>query len=96
MKSEPQIDSILLACTHYPLLLEKIKKYIPEGTRVISQGKVVADSLALYLKRHPEMELRLSKNRQRHFFTSDSALEFERQANLFFGEQVRAQHADVG
>ncbi len=96
LKSEPQIDSILLACTHYPLLLEKIKKYIPEGTRVISQGKVVADSLALYLKRHPEMELRLSKNRQRHFFTSDSALEFERQANLFFGEQVRAKHADVG
>ncbi len=96
LKKSPQIDSILLACTHYPLLLEKINKYIPEGTRVISQGKVVADSLDLYLKRHPEMELRLSKNRQRHFFTSDSAEEFERQANLFFGEQVRAKHADVG
>lgn len=96
LKNNPQIDSILLACTHYPLLLEKIKKYIPEGTRIISQGKVVAESLGLYLKRHTEMELRLTKNRQRLFFTSDSAEDFERQANLFFGEKVQAAHTNPG
>jgi glutamate racemase len=96
LEKDVKIDSILLACTHYPLLLEKIRKYIPEGTRIITQGSVVAASLADYLKRHSEMELRLSKNRQRHFFTSDSAMEFERQANLFFGGEIRVQHANIG
>lgn len=56
LQKEPQIDTVLLGCTHYPLLLPKIRKYLPEGINLISQGKIVADSLSDYLKRHPEIE----------------------------------------
>ena len=66
------IDVILLACTHYPLLKEKIEEYLPVGVKLISQGEIVAASLADYLNRHPEMENRCSKNGQRVFYTTDS------------------------
>jgi glutamate racemase len=85
------IDTILLACTHYPLLMDKIKKYAPPKMKIISQGEIVANSLVDYLNRHPEMEKRLSKNSERHFYTTDSAVDFDKQAAKFYGTSVKSE-----
>jgi glutamate racemase len=89
------IDVILLGCTHYPLLNEKIQEYLPSGVKLISQGEIVADSLADYLRRHPEMETKCSKNGGRVFYTTDSTEDFDNHATIFFGEAVRSQHVDL-
>ena len=89
------IDVILLGCTHYPLLNEKIQEYLPSGVKLISQGEIVADSLADYLQRHPEMETKCSKNGGRVFYTTDSTEDFDNHATIFFGEAVRSQHVDL-
>lgn len=96
LQKEPQIDTVLLGCTHYPLLLPKIRKYLPEGINLISQGKIVADSLSDYLKRHPDMEKRLSQGGERKFYTTDSVDDFNAHARLFYGEPISAQHAETG
>lgn len=88
----PGIDTILLACTHYPLLLNKIKKYIPDGVNVIAQGGIVAESLSAYLQNHPEMEQRLTRHGNRHFFTTDSTTDFDHHASIFYGEQVQSTY----
>jgi len=89
------IDVILLGCTHYPLLNEKIQEYLPSGVKLISQGEIVADSLADYLRRHPEMETKCSKNGGRVFYTTDSTEDFDNHATIFFGETVRSRHVDL-
>ncbi len=89
-----KIDTIILGCTHYPLLAEKIKKYIPENLTLLSQGEIVAKSLADYLKRHSEIEYRCSKGGIIDFYTSDSAENFNNAASLFFGQEVKARHLD--
>lgn len=86
----PHIDTLLLACTHYPLLIPKIEQYLPAGVNIVSQGPIVADSLADYLARHPEMENRLSKGGNRTFFTTDDAADFEQHAGIFFGKTISA------
>lgn len=86
------IDTVLLGCTHYPLLKEKIRKFLPEQTTVIAQGEIVATSLADYLKRHSEMEKRLSRNGETHFFTTDSAEDFDNHASIFFNGPVKSRH----
>lgn len=91
----PEIDVLLLACTHYPLLEPKIKAHLPAGIRVISQGSIVAESLKDYLHRHPEMEQQLSRGGVKTFYTSDSAEEFDRKASMFFGEAVHSQHIET-
>ena len=91
----PEIDTILLACTHYPLMLDKIKEYVPIGTTVISQGEIVANSLADYLRRHPEMEEQVSKGSSKHFFTTDSTEDFDTKAAIFFGEEVNSKHMEL-
>ena len=93
-KKEPKIDVILLACTHYPLLKEKIEEYLPVGVKLISQGEIVADSLTSYLGRHPEIESRCSKNKRRIFYTTDSTEDFDNHATIFFGEPVHSKHVD--
>jgi glutamate racemase len=90
-----EIDTILLACTHYPLLLEKIKKNLPGGIQVVTQGGIVADSLADYLHRHPEMETKLSKGGNIQFYTTDDAPDFNENASVFFGQDVKAEHLDL-
>lgn len=90
------IDVILLACTHYPLLKEKIEEYLPIGVKLISQGEIVAESLADYLARHPEMESLCSKNGQREFYTTDSTQDFDNHAATFYGETIRSKHVDLG
>ncbi len=90
------IDVILLACTHYPLLREKIEEYLPVGVKLISQGEIVANSLADYLARHPEMESRCSKSGQRVFYTTDSTQDFDNHAATFYGADIQSRHVDLG
>ena len=90
------IDVVLLACTHYPLLKEKIEEYLPVGVKLISQGEIVAESLADYLYRHPEMESLCSKNGQRIFYTTDATADFNAHATTFYGEPVSSKHVDLG
>jgi glutamate racemase len=92
LAKSPGIDTILLACTHYPLLQEKIAAAAGKSVRIVSQGEIVAESLADYLTRHPEMEQKLGKNRLREFYTTDSAEDFDRHATSFFGEHVKSTH----
>lgn len=90
------IDVVLMACTHYPLLKEKIEEYIPVGVKLLSQGQIVADSLDNYLQRHPEMESKCSRQGLRKFYTTDSTEDFDNHATLFFGEALQSQHLDLG
>lgn len=86
------IDTILLACTHYPLLMKKIRQFTPPGVTVLSQGKIVADSLKDYLDRHPEMERRISRGAEMEFFTTDSTEDFDNHAAVFFGKPLQSRH----
>jgi glutamate racemase len=95
MAQDASIDTILLACTHYPLIQEKIKSFLPKNINVISQGDIVAHSLVDYLKRHPEMNHRLSKNQSVSFFTTDDTASFDAQGSVFFGKEIQSQFADV-
>jgi glutamate racemase len=90
------IDVVLLGCTHYPLLKEKIEEYLPVGVKLISQGEIVASSLAEYLKRHPEIENRCARNGKRLFYTTDSTSDFDSHGLLFYGEPVQSHHIDLG
>lgn len=92
---ENSIDAILLACTHYPLMLEKIEKYLPQGVRLLTQGKIVASSLVDYLARHPEIESRCSKNGERHFYTTDSTEDFDTHAQTLFNLPIQSKHIDI-
>lgn len=92
LSQSKDIDTILLACTHYPLLIEKIKQLVPENCSVIPQGNIVADSLAAYLLRHPEMEDKCSKGSSLQFFTTDSAEDFDNKAAIFYGKPVISSH----
>ncbi len=87
-----KIDTILLACTHYPLLIDKIKQYLPAGITVVSQGTIVAASLVQYLENHPDMADAISKTGSLQFFTTDAAPDFDNHASLFFGKEVKSQH----
>lgn len=91
LAQSPDIDTLLLGCTHYPLLINAIKKHVPEHISIIIQGDIVADKLADYLTRHKEIEARLSKNQQQQFFTTDDAITFDEHASSFFGEPVTAK-----
>lgn len=95
LSKDEDIDTILLACTHYPLLMDKLRKYVPREVSILSQGTIVAESLAKYLENHPEIETRCTKNGVRSFYTTDSEEDFENHAAIFFGEPVRARHAEL-
>ena len=90
LSKDPQIDTFVLGCTHYPLLLEKIKKYTPQGITIVSQGEIVANSLRTYLLRHPDMENRCIKNGSRIFYTTESAEKFSDSAKIFLKDEVEA------
>ncbi|HTN35499.1 MAG TPA: glutamate racemase [Arachidicoccus sp.] len=95
LKKDPDIDTVLLACTHYPLLLSKIEEYMPVDIRVITQGDIVANSLVDYLARHPEMNNRISRNGTLKFFTTDNADNFNQKGEMFFGSPVHASHVHM-
>ncbi|MBK9186779.1 MAG: glutamate racemase [Moraxellaceae bacterium] len=87
----PQIDTIILGCTHYPLLIEKIKSYLPTHVKLLSQGEIVAQSLADYLVRHSTMAQRCSAFGSRVFLTTDNAQTFNQHAAVFLGQSVESQ-----
>ena len=88
MALDPQIDAVILGCTHYPLLMPKIQKYMPQGVRIVAQGEYVATSLQQYLHRHPEMELRCSRQGRTLYLTTENPDKFKEQAQLFLHEDV--------
>ena len=88
LTKDKKIDCILLACTHYPLLMNKIKQFVPADINIISQGEIVAKSLKTYLANHGEINIRCSKNEGRRFFTTGNEDDFNSHATLFFGDDV--------
>jgi glutamate racemase len=90
LNSDPLIDTIILGCTHYPLLLKQIKHFIPQNINVVDQGPIVANSLKDYLLRHPEMEQLCSTNGTINYFTTEKAEIFDNMASQFIGEHVNA------
>lgn len=85
------IDTVILGCTHYPLLYNKIEKYMPNGVSIIKQGSIIADSLSDYLHRHPEMETRCTKGGTCNYFTTESAEKFGTMASIFLDEDIKAK-----
>lgn len=92
LEQAPDIDAVLLGCTHYPLLLPKIQAHLPKGVQVVTQGQIVAHSLADYLQRHPEIAAQCSKMGQLAFYTTDSTADFDGHAAVFFGQPVKSVH----
>ncbi len=95
MAKSADIDTILLGCTHYPLLQHKIKALLPEGIALLSQGKIVANSLTQYLERHIELENLCSKNGKMAFYTTDSTEIFDQQAEIFFGKKLKSEYLHI-
>ena len=83
LEKDPKIDTIILGCTHYPLLIEKIRQFTPSHIRIVPQGEYVAHSLRDYLSRHPEMDIRCTKNGTCRFLTTESTAKFEESASIF-------------
>ncbi len=95
LDADPQIDTLLLGCTHYPILLPKIRKYAPEGIKVVPQGGIVADSLKDYLRRHPEIDSRCSRNGVTRFLTTENPDKFNTLASIFLDRQISARRTDL-
>ncbi|GHT62119.1 glutamate racemase [Bacteroidia bacterium] len=95
LKKDTLIDTLVLACTHYPLLEKKIREYLPEGIRLVSQGKLVAESLEDYLRRHPEIESECSKNGTCRFYTTESEAKFASMAALFLKGEIEAERVNL-
>lgn len=87
---DPEIDTIILGCTHYPLMLDKIRKYTPPGIRLVPQGEYVAPSLARYMERHPDMEARCTRQGTCRYLTTESAALFRKSASVFLGYDIEA------
>lgn len=92
---DPRIDTIILGCTHYPILIPKIKKYVPEGIRIISQGKYVAESLKDYLNRHADMDDRCTKGGSVRYFTTENEEKFKENARIFLPEGIEVSHLSL-
>ena len=92
MRLDSQIDAIILGCTHYPLLMPKILKYISPGVRIVPQGEYVAESLKSYFARHPEMERKCSKGGNVHYLTTENPEKFKESAQIFLHEPVTVEN----
>lgn len=95
LSNDQEIDTIMLGCTHYPLLEEKIRSLIPSSVTIISQGDIVAASLVKYLARHPEMDTRCTKNKTIRYLTTESVDKFASSASIFLNEEIQAEHIDL-
>lgn len=95
MQQDPLIDTIILGCTHYPLLMEKINKYCPDKVKIVPQGHYIAKSLQDYLIRHPEMSARLTQNGTCQYFTTESRTKFRECASLFLKEEVTVERVTL-
>ena len=88
LEKDSDIDTLILGCTHYPLLIEKIRQFTPAHIRIVPQGEYVARSLQDYLRRHPEMDSRCTKNGTCRFLTTESTSKFEESASIFLRQDV--------
>lgn len=91
LSTAPDIDTLLLACTHYPLLQAKIRQFLPDHIQILSQGEIVANSLKNYLQRHPEIDALCTQQGQRQFYTTGSVSDFEAHAGVFLGRSLQAE-----
>jgi glutamate racemase len=96
MRLDPKIDALILGCTHYPLLMPKILKYLPAGVRVVPQGEYVAESLRSYLERHPQIEGKCSKGGYVHYLTTENPEKFKESAQIFLHEPVEVENITLG
>lgn len=92
---DPQIDTIVLGCTHYPLLIDKIRSFLPAGITVFAQGEYVAASLQDYLLRHPEMDARLTRTGHCRFLTTESADKFSEAASAFLSHPIEVEQIAI-
>lgn len=92
---DDKIDTLLLACTHYPLLMEKIRKFTPERISIIPQGGIVAKSLTSYLSVHTDIETKCSKGGGISFYTTGDTADFDKHAAVFFGKAVNSNHLNL-
>lgn len=90
-----RIDTLVLACTHYPILYDKIRRYVPFGVNVVTQGDIVASSLEDYLRRHPEMESRCTHGATCRYMTTENPEKFTDLASIFLNEPVEVRHVDL-
>ncbi|MBP7809419.1 MAG: glutamate racemase [Bacteroidia bacterium] len=95
MSRSPKIDTIILGCTHYPLLKDQIKKFLPENFTLLSQGDIVAKGLADYLKRHQEIDAKCSKGNTIEFLTTGDTTNFDIHAGKFFGKEIKSKHLQL-
>lgn len=95
LQKDPAIDTLLLACTHYPLLINKIEENVPRNISVVQQGVIVAKSLKAYLEKHSELAASCSKSDSRRFFSTGETEDFNNHTSLFFGENIEAKHVDL-
>lgn len=96
LNADDRIDTILLGCTHYPVVKKYIESIVPKNIEVIAQGEIIANSLADYLLRHPWMDSKCSKNESVFFLTSENTKEFNENASIYFGEKVSSSHVKIG
>ena len=96
MTKDPEIDAIILGCTHYPLLMPKIMKYLPEGVKIISQGEYVASSLKAYLERHIEIERKCAKQGSVNYLTTENPEKFKESAQIFLKEEIQVKNITLG
>ncbi|HMI05296.1 MAG TPA: glutamate racemase [Pedobacter sp.] len=93
MAKDERIDCLLLACTHYPLLIPKIRTFLADDTvTLLGQGDIVADSLFKYLRKHTEIVQKLGQEAKRNFYTSGDQVSFDKHASIFFGSDVSSRH----
>ncbi len=95
LRKEPRLDTLILGCTHFPLLMKQIQKFIPPGIHILDQGAIIPGKLQDYLVRHPEMEKRLSKGSQVRYMTTESAEIFTEKAGLFMDCPVATEHVQL-
>lgn len=95
LNKDPEIDTVILGCTHYPLLLSKIKQYLPKEITIVSQGEYVAESLKTYLKRHPEMDKLCTKNESCKFLTTESEIKFSESASVFLNQKIEVERVII-
>ena len=95
LERDPQIDTLILGCTHYPILMPKIRKHVPENMQIVAQGEYVAESLQDYLRRHPDMEQRCTKHGTVRYLTTENPEKFKENAQIFIHEEVNVEHVDL-
>lgn len=95
-KKDPLIDTLVLGCTHYPILINEIKKHVPAGVNIISQGDIVSKQLKDYLNRHPEMDAKCSKGGGIVYYTTEDPTAFEEKAGIFLEEKISVKHLEIG